>query len=83
MSVITGFRPFPWPCSDCGSISISIEPLNNPNDPQEIKVLCKQCGREHYTSGEPFFVDLPKNYCRPMNDEERERLVEKFRRATS
>jgi len=79
MSVITGWRPYPWTCDKCGSGKLTIEQTHNVNDPQEIRVTC-ECGSEHYTSAEPIFIDMQAGTCREATDEEKQRVADKFKR---
>jgi len=48
--IVAPARPFPWTCF-CGSHEVIIEPQNDPADLQWIKVTCKDCKREWFTTG--------------------------------
>lgn len=80
MTLVVGWRPFPWNCSDpkCNSTKLAIYPGEEPNDPQQIRVVCTECGSQYYTSGEVIDIDIYNRRCRDaLNAQELRRLLDR------
>jgi len=81
MTLVVGWRPFPWHCSSikCNSTKLAIYPGEESNDPQQIRVVCQECGNEYYTSGEVMDVDVYMGRVRDfdqLNPQEIKRLLD-------
>lgn len=84
MTLVVGWRPFPWTCIKCSSQEIVIIPTNNPKDLQEIQVTCSDCGAEWFTSGSPICIDKDaeedgKGTWRDCTQEELDRIKQRVK----